>query len=211
MIKIISFDLDGTLVENTFADNVWLEGFPRLYAREKNIMIDEAREFLFKEYDKVGMDRKEWYDIDWWFKRFHIKEDWHDLLSDFRAKIHAFPESKNVISNLSNRYKLIIVSNAKREFVDIQLSHTGLKPYFHSIFSSLSDFDSVKKFPEVYRKVCDILNVKVDEIIHIGDNKDFDFLSPSKIGIKSFYLDRGRTDEGEGVVHSLSDFEKIIG
>ena len=211
MIKIISFDLDGTLVQNTFADSVWLEGFPRLYAKEKNITIDQAKDFLFKEYDKVGMERKEWYDIDWWFKRFQINEDWHNLLFEFRTKIHAFPESKNVISNLTNSYKLIIVSNAKREFVDIQLNHTGLKPYFHYIFSSLSDFDSVKKFPEVYRKVCEILNVKVDEIIHIGDNKDFDFLSPKKIGIKSFYLNRERTDNGEGIVHSLLDFEKIIG
>jgi putative hydrolase of the HAD superfamily len=211
MIKIISFDLDGTLVQNTFADSVWLKGFPTLYAKEKNITIDEAKEFLFKEYDKVGMARKEWYDIDWWFKRFQIKKDWHDLLSDFRTNIHIFPESKNVINKLSKKFKLIIVSNAKREFVDIQLKQTSLKPYFHSIFSSLSDFDSVKKFPDVYRKICDILNVQVNEIIHIGDNKEFDFLSPKRIGIKSFYLNRDRTETGEGIVHSLSDFEKIIG
>jgi FMN phosphatase YigB (HAD superfamily) len=141
MIKIISFDLDGTLVQNTFADSVWLKGFPTLYAKEKNITIDEAKEFLFKEYDKVGMARKEWYDIDWWFKRFQIKKDWHDLLSDFRTNIHIFPESKNVINKLSKKFKLIIVSNAKREFVDIQLKQTSLKPYFHAIFSSHSNFD----------------------------------------------------------------------
>jgi FMN phosphatase YigB (HAD superfamily) len=55
------------------------------------------------------------------------------------------------------------------------------------------------------------LNVQVNEIIHIGDNKEFDFLSPKRIGIKSFYLNRDRTETGEGIVHSLSDFEKIIG
>jgi putative hydrolase of the HAD superfamily len=211
MIKIISFDLDGTLVQNTFAESVWLEGVPRLYAKEKNIPIDEAKEFLFKEYNKVGMDRKEWYDIVWWFKRFQIKEDWRDLIYDFRTKIHVFPETKNVIDNLSRRYKLIIVSNAKREFIDIQLRQTSLQSYFHSIYSSLSDFDSVKKFPVVYSKICDILSVHVDEMVHIGDNKEFDFLSPQKIGIKSFYLNRDGTETGEGVVHSLSEFEKIIG
>jgi putative hydrolase of the HAD superfamily len=167
MIKIISFDLDGTLVQNTFAESVWLEGVPRLYAKEKNIPIDEAKEFLFKEYNKVGMDRKEWYDIVWWFKRFQIKEDWRDLIYDFRTKIHVFPETKNVIDNLSRRYKLIIVSNAKREFIDIQLRQTSLQSYFHSIYSSLSDFDSVKKFPVVYSKICDILSVHVDEMVHI--------------------------------------------
>ena len=211
MIKIISFDLDGTLVKNTYANSVWLEGLPRLYAKEKNITINEAKEFLFNEYNKVGIDHKEWYNIDWWFKRFGIKIDWRDLLYNYRAHIHIFPESKNVISNLSKRYKLIIISNAKREFIDIQIKETNLKPYFNFTFSSLSDFDSVKKIPEVYRKICDILKVQVDEIIHIGDNKEFDFFSPQKIGIKSYYLNRDRTELGDSIVHTLSEFEKIFG
>ncbi len=210
MIKIISFDLDGTLVKNTFADSVWLEGFPKLYAKEKNITIKQAKKFLYTEYEKVGKDQKEWYDIDWWFKKFKLKEDWRILLNNYRNVIEIFPETKNVIEKLSKYYELIIISNAKKEFIDIQIEKTELKSYFNYIFSSLSDYDSVKKIPFVYKKICKKLKVQPHEIIHIGDNKEFDFLSPQKIGIKSYYLNRDKTERGNRVLYTLSDIERIV-
>ena len=210
MIKTISFDLDGTLVKNTYADSVWLEGFPKLYAKEKKITIKQAKEFLYTEYEKVGKDKKEWYDIDWWFKKFKLKEDWRILLNNYRNVIEIFPETKNVIAKLSKGYELIIISNAKKEFIDIQIEETELKSYFNFIFSSLSDFGSVKKIPFVYKKICKRLGVQPNEIIHIGDNKEFDFLSPQKIGIKSYYLNRDKTEKGNHVLYTLTDIERIV-
>lgn len=210
MIKIISFDLDGTLVKNTYADSVWLEGFPKLYAKEKKIKLKQAKEFLYKEYDKIGKEHKEWYDIEWWFKKFKLKEDWRNLLKNYRKSIEIFPETQKTIKNLSKSYKLIIISDAKREFIDIQLEETKLKPFFNYVFSSLSDFDSVKKIPGLYKQICKKLKVQPYEIIHIGDNKEFDFFSPQKIGIKSFYLNRGKTEYGNYIIYSLSDIERMI-
>ena len=210
MIKIISFDLDGTLVKNTYADSVWLKGFPKLFAKEKKITLNQAKKFLYKEYEKVGKDKKEWYDIDWWFKKFNLKVNWRNLLNSYRNVIEIFPETKKTISDLSKKYELIIISNAKREFIDIQLEETKLKSYFNYIFSSLSDFDTVKKIPDVYKQICKILQVQTTEIIHIGDNKEFDFLSPQKIGIKSFYLNREKTEHGDKVIYTLSDIKRIL-
>jgi len=162
MIKIISFDLDGTLVKPTYADKVWLEGLPKIYSKEKNIPIKQAKQYIYKLYDEVGEYRIEWYDIDWWFKKFKLKESWQNLLKNYKHNISLYPETIETLEKLSKKYLLIIISNAKREFLEIQLEETNIRSYFKHIFSSLSDFKEVKKTTNVYEK---ILNTSINQTI----------------------------------------------
>ena len=210
MIKIISFDLDGTLVKSTYADSVWLEGVPKIYSKEKKVPLEQAKQYIFKEYEKIGKNRKEWYDIDWWFKKFELNENWQNLLNNYKNTIQLYPETIEILEKLSKKFELIIISNAKREFVEIQLEETYLKSYFKHVFSSLSDFSTVKKLPTVYRDILNLLNIQPHEIVHVGDSKEFDYESPQKIGIKSFYLNREKTEENNFTIHSLSVLENVI-
>ncbi|UCF49588.1 MAG: HAD family hydrolase [Thermoplasmatales archaeon] len=210
MIKVVSFDLDGTLVKSTFADKVWLEGLPKLYSKEKNISIKQAKQYIYKLYEKVGESRKEWYDIDWWFKRFDLKQSWKNLLDNYKHYIKLYNDTIETLDKLTKKFKLIIISNAKKEFIEIQLGETNIKPYFDHVFSSLSDFNLVKKTPEVYIKVLNFLKLKSNEIIHIGDNLEFDYKCPQRIGIKSIYLDRNKTKKADNIIFSLYELEKVI-
>jgi putative hydrolase of the HAD superfamily len=45
---------------------------------------------------------------------------------------------------------------------------------------------------------------------HVGDHKEFDYLSPQKLGINAFYLDRNKTITGPYTVHTLPQFEEIL-
>ena len=202
--------MDGTLVKPTYADKVWLEGLPKLYAKEKKIPIKQAKEYIYQKYEKIGKDRKEWYDIDWWFKQFQLKEYWQNLLNNYRHTIQLYPETLETLEKLSKNFELTIISNAKREFIEIQLEETKLKPYFTHVFSSLSDFNKVKKLPEVYKHILTLLKIQPHEIIHVGDSKEFDYVSPRKIGIKSFYLNREKTDTGNHILNSLSVLENVV-
>ena len=211
MIKVISFDFDGTLVNTGLADSFWMEGLPNIYAVEKYISFKKAKELLVEEYNKIGKDRIEWYDPDYWFDRFGIKYNWKRLMNSYRDRIKKYDDATPILESLKKDYDLIILSNARREFIDLQLDTTGLERFFKRTFSSVSDFNMVKKNAEVYHRICDILEVKLSEIVHVGDDLIFDYEVPKSIGIKAFYLDRrssGRVDNN--TIHSLYELKELI-
>ena len=210
MIKVISFDFDGTIAKHTFADAFWLEGVPSLYAKQHHVDVEAAKKYLFEEYDKIGDHRIEWYDPGYWFNRFNLQADWKKMLLKHRKNVEIYPEVRSVLKRLSTQYSLIISSNAKKEFIDIQLRQSKLSSYFAQNFSSTSDFHTVKKVTDFYAMICKKLTIRPQEMVHVGDHKEFDYLSPQKLGITAFYLDRKKTSTGPYVVHDLSQFEEIV-
>ena len=72
MIRIISLDMDGTLMKSRFVDKVWMEGVPSLYADKAGLDFAEAKEHVISEYARVGSDRMEWYDLLYWIDRFGL-------------------------------------------------------------------------------------------------------------------------------------------
>lgn len=204
--RIISFDMNGTLTQNRFVELIWGEGVPRLYSRAKNISFEQAQEYVFQEYKRVGEERTEWYDIKYWFQFFGLGKGWGELLKSFEHEIKPFPEVIPVLEELSQDCQLIVTTNASQEFVDIELGAAGLKGYFKQIFSSTSDFGEVKKTPEFYSKVCHALQIKPEEVIHVGDHRLFDFTAPQELGIRAFYLNRGGNEKGDFIVKDLREF-----
>jgi HAD superfamily hydrolase (TIGR01549 family) len=210
-IEVVSFDLDGTLLDTTFVDSVWLEEIPRLYSVEKSVSVDDARKIVKSEYDSVGKDRLEWYNIHYWIRRFGLKVEAKELLRNFEHKIKTYPEVPDVLEQLKQReFRLVIVSNAGREFVDLELEKTDMKDCFERVFSSTSDFCVVKKTVILYQRVCSILGVSPQEMIHVGDDRKFDFEVPRKLGILAYHLDRTGKHEGEFVIHSLEELNRKL-
>ncbi|MBN2603171.1 MAG: HAD family hydrolase [Candidatus Thermoplasmatota archaeon] len=212
MIKIISFDLDNTLVTSKFADLVWLEGLPKIYSIEKNVSFDEAKNILIKAYDEVGENKIEWYDLQYWFNRYNLVSEWGKLLDYYRFAISLFPEVKEVLEVLSKKFELAIITNAKREFINTILSQTNIEPYFNHIFSSTSDFHEVKKTAAFYKLILEKLDISNNEIIHVGDHEYFDVAIPKSLNIVTYHLDRNNKKIGDNVIHDLGEFEiKVLG
>jgi len=209
---IISFDMDGTLVRKNYVEHVWLEAIPEIYAQKNNMDFREAKEHLESEYMKVGEYAVEWYDIKYWLNKFGLDCNWRKLLEEHANMLRFYPEVKGVLDSLGKKHKLIITSNAAREFIDVESKVLDLERKFEYIFSAVTDFGCTKKSPEVYQRICKILDVERDEIIHVGDNWEFDYLAASKAGIKAFYLDRDRNGirGGMHVVENLKEFEEKL-
>jgi putative hydrolase of the HAD superfamily len=210
MPKIISFDMDGTLVDPEFTDWVWGHGIPTLYADKEGLSFDGAKAFVVKEYMKVGEGAIEWYDIKYWLHLFQLEVSWKNLIERYVDKINVYPDVDHTLKRLKDRFLLVVTSNAGREFIDIEMEATGLRRYFDRIFSATSDFGEVKKTIGFYRQICQILGANPEEIVHIGDHYEFDYLVPRTLGIQAFYLDRSGKQRGDFVISNLRDFEKRL-
>lgn len=210
MLKIISFDMDGTLVDPEFTDWVWLQGIPSLYAEKEKIPFEEAKHFVVGEYLKVGEGAIEWYDIKYWFRFFQLEQSWKDLMHHYVDKIKIYPDVNDALDRLKEKFPIILTSNAGREFIDMEMEVTGLGRYFDRIFSATSDFGEVKKTVEFYQKICTLLGIDPQGIAHIGDHYEFDYLVPRSLGIHAFYLNRTGKQNGEFVISDLRDLEKKL-
>jgi putative hydrolase of the HAD superfamily len=205
-ITTVSFDMNGTITQGRFVDLVWGEGVPGLYARSRGIPLDRAKEVVFRAYSEVGEQRTDWYDIRYWFKRFGLGDGWNAMLMNFRGEVAPFPEAPEVLEQMGREYRLVVTSNASRDFMDIELAAAGLDGYFTHLFSCTSDFGEVKKTPEVYARVCQALSISPEEMAHVGDHPLFDYTAPTQLGITAFHLDRSATTDGEFVVRDLRQF-----
>lgn len=210
-IKVVSFDMDGTLTDLSFVESVWLEGVPRLFAEKNGISFQDAVILVKSEYDKVGRDRLEWYDLAYWMRKWSLNASPKEMLNSFQHKVKMFPEVTETLQALKEKgFRLIVVSNARREFLDLELEKTDINCFFERTFSSTSDFGLTKKSTDIYQKVCGICGVLPSEMVHVGDEQRFDFDIPKKLGIRAFHLDRTGDHAGEVTVYNLKELVQRV-
>jgi HAD superfamily hydrolase (TIGR01549 family) len=208
MIRVISLDMDGTLVNSRFVDKVWMEGMPMLYAEKTGLDFPVAKSYVVGEYMKIGSDKLEWYDLLYWIERFGLKVGKDELLQMYEDEIETYPEVQEVLDLLAESYELVVTSNAAREFIDIELE--GLSDYFSETFSATSDFREVKKSPLIYGTVCAQMGAKPFEVLHIGDHYNYDYESPLEAGLDALFLDRKGERSGREVVGDLREALVLI-
>jgi HAD superfamily hydrolase (TIGR01549 family) len=185
-VKVISFDAEGTLVTPDFSYAVWFEAIPERYAERNGVDFELARKTVEEEYRKVGDQRVEWYDIRYWFDKLDLGTP-DEVMERSETKVCYYPEVKEVLASLSGRYKLVVASGSTRDFLRHLLQ--DIEPYFANVFSSLTDYKQLKT-SEFYLKMCQTLMVKPSQVVHVGDNWQFDFNAPREVGIRAFHLNR---------------------
>jgi len=200
-IEVVSFDAEGTLVTPDFSETIWHEAIPALYAKKKGLDLAQAKQCITDEYNKVGDHRLEWYDIEYWFSCLDLGSS-EPVIQTCLSKISYYPEIIEVLSSLASEYKLIVASGTSLELLHCLLR--DIKPYFVRIFSSISHYRQVKN-PDFYLRICEEMGVKPSQVIHIGDNWQFDFLNARQAGLNAFYIDRS----GENHQESLSDLTQL--
>lgn len=207
-LRLISFDVGGTLVDHNFIDAVWNRGVPELYAERKGISLKEAKEQVTKEYAAIGRNDIRWYTLQYWFDRFELDSCPRELLQSLRHEVRVYPEVSSVLENLGRFYDLVVVSNAPIDILCCEIE--GLRHYFKRVFSSVTDFSQIKKTPSMYVEICAALGIRPEQVLHIGDDRCSDFIAPREAGMQAFHLDRSMRSRGELTFANLQELQEFL-
>ena len=211
MIKVISFDVDGTLVLPDFNDLIWFEVLPRLYAEKRSLNIKKAKDEVFKEYNRIGADDCRWYSLDFWLDYFGLDSDQNSLLNKYADKVTLYPDVLPSLGKLSLRYDLVVGSGMPDNSIEIKMRKDNIKRFFKRMFSSISEFGLVKKDESFYARVCQDLGIEPHQLAHIGDHYQVDYLAALQAGALAFHLDRKQEREKHlGSIYDLNDLEKEL-
>jgi 5'-nucleotidase len=207
MVKVISFDLDDTLSDSNFYRFIWFTAIPEIYAKEKKVTFAQAYYTVIKEYYALkGI--KEWTDPAFWLKHFKLKTSWTKLLQRTKHEIRHFPETRKVLGLLKKKYVLIIMTAAPHRMMRAKLAMEGIATYFYKTYSAPTDFGSSRKTTEVYRALLKKLKISPDEILHVGDHPEYDYVVPKSIGMRAVMIDR--TGKNRGAIKNLKELLDFI-
>lgn len=178
-IKLIIFDLDGTLINTdlyVILNHVHLSDHFYHEARfDLNTLIEFSGPSLTESYNKYYSDIP----YDDFMKEFM---SFSDKYSNYYSRL--YPDEVEVLSNLKKAgYKLAIFTSKRRHAAEINLSYFDIKKYFDYILC-LEDIEKPKPSGEGILKLIDTLHLSKEEVCMIGDSA-FDYLAAKYANVKS--------------------------
>jgi putative hydrolase of the HAD superfamily len=99
-----------------------------------------------------------------------------------------YPEVRGVLEELQPRFRLAVISNFDGR-LRLILEHLGISKFFRHVFVS-SELGADKPDPEIYRRALKFIDLKPNEVLHVGDDPGRDWEAASAAGLSIFRLDR---------------------
>jgi len=101
-----------------------------------------------------------------------------------------YPDVIDILKQLHHRFRLAIVSNFDGRLRAI-LERLGISKYFGHIFVS-SEIGADKPDLEIFRRALKFLNLRPENILHVGDDPERDWRAAAAAGLSIFKLDRNK-------------------
>ncbi len=101
-----------------------------------------------------------------------------------------YPDVIDILKQLHHRFGLAIVSNFDGRLRAI-LERLGISKYFGHIFVS-SEIGADKPDQEIFRRALKFLNLRPENVLHVGDDPERDWRAAAAAGLSIFKLDRNK-------------------
>lgn len=205
----VILDMDGTLLDLNFDEQVWNHRLPQQYARLNNLSTQDAAQ---KIKSLMGPIRGtlSWYCFDHWqalvgIDLLTIENEVFDLVStrdgaeEFLKRLGDLP------------CEVVLATNADRRSMTRKLAHTALSEYFDLIFSS-HDFGHAKEDTAFWHALQKEISFDPARTLFIDDNHNV-LAAAQRFGIKQLYGIEQPNSQGDPLsseqFYCLSSFEEL--
>lgn len=202
-MRLIMFDMDGTLVDSSNAivntinyvrTNLGFETLENKYILEKvNDPNINAAEFFYGTQEFTDEQTV-------LFEEYYNKNCLYDL--------EVYDGISKLIEDLKDDFTLAVATNANSDFAKKMLDHVGLEKYFSSIYG----YDSVtnpKPHPEMVHKILNKHNILKENAQLIGDSHK-DIQAATNAGVDSVLVNWGFSDHEEDAIETIAQLEQRI-
>ncbi len=208
-VKVVIFDLDGTLVdayqavEASFNFTMKKLGLPiksKLVIRravgwgDKNLLLPFVPKRVLKSALRI-------------YRRHHRRA--------LVKKSRLFPGASQLLKRLSSKYRLAIASNRPTEFSKILLRSLKINKYF-SFLLCADRLKKAKPDPEILQQILRHFHIQRSEVIYIGDMA-IDAQTARRAKIKSIIVTTGSSSLSEikrekpyKIISSIREVTKLI-
>lgn len=192
-IKLIAFDIDGTLIDSrddiVDAVNFMLErlGLEALPFKQIVSYIGTGVQDLIRQALGSHLDMLE--------EGLSIFEKYYQQHATNKSRL--YPGVKQTLQFLSDKKKLVVVTNRNRQMAESSLEAFGLIAFFDKIFAAKGD-SCLKPDPCQLNSIFKQFSFTRSQVMLVGD-MDLDVISGKKAGILTC-----------GVTYGIGDKRKII-
>jgi putative hydrolase of the HAD superfamily len=219
MLRAVIFDLDNTLTDFMRMKEVSIDAaIESMIDAGLHLSPEEAKKKLFEIYDREGIEDQRVFD------RFLNEE-----LGDIDPMIHTaaiigyrrgreytlvlYPHVRRTLLALAKRgLRLAVISDAPRYQAWSRLCYLQLQHFFDHVIT-FEDTGIRKPNPAPFVKVLELLGMKPEEVIMVGDWPERDMVGAHGVGIRSVYAKYGDTSGAmtSGADYEIDDIAEIVG
>jgi len=203
-IEHIFFDLDHTLwdfdknsqetLSELFVDlklNNQIESFDRFLKKYREINKRYWNLYRQNKVTKIEVRDGRFKDTLAFFKIDNLSKKATELSHQYvtlsPTKTNLFPHTHDVLSKLSQNYKLHIITNGFSEVQDVKLTKSNLKQYFNIIVCS-EETGFKKPHKSVFNTALNQAKTTNQQSVMIGDSFEADIIGALKVGMKAIWF-----------------------
>lgn len=205
MIRVVTFDAAGTLIRllhppgTTYAETAGLFGY-----HLDPVRVEDAFRMTWKTFapPPESTEPRPDDDRDWWrelvARTLEVAGYRITPFDEYFATVYEtfarpgvwelFPDVQPILTELSRLgIRLGVISNFDRRLYDI-LAHLGVRDAFDHVVIS-SEIGVRKPTARIFRVAAQRFNVALDEMLHVGDERDTDFMGARAAGLDALFVD----------------------